>query len=282
MRFLLSLIIIIIVFQSCESDGFLFTKNNKIKYQLLELSIDETALKNGDFVDFSLKIFTKNDEQVIHFPDSTYRVQLIENEPCSVTFKEMLLELKKGDSAVFYCNAEEFFKCQKWSLPVDLDPKEEIKIHIKVLEVASELAVLNAKKKQQQLLDSLAVKVDSIIIEWNKTADTIIKYENMYIALEDSCQGFSIEKGNKVKIVHQTITMDGKLIENSTVEEPFEFIAGQQDQVIDGLRIAIGYMCFGQHAKIIIPHQYSFSESFRNQMGIYKEPIICNVHLLPK
>lgn len=281
MRIFLSLLIVILFFQSCESDGLLFTKNNKIKYQLLELSIDETAAKNGDFVDFSLRIFTSKDELIPHFSDSIYSVQLVENELCSVTFKEMILELKKGDSAVFYCYAEDFFKCQKWNLPDDLDPKEEIKIHIKVLEVASELAVLNAKK-QQQLLDSIAVKVDSIVIEWKKTADTIIKYENMYIALEDSCQGFSIEKGNKVKMVHKTTRLNGGLIEESSLNEPFEFIAGQQDQVIEGVRIAIGYMCFGQKAKILVPFQYSFSENFRQQTGINKEPIICDIELLQK
>jgi hypothetical protein len=76
--------------------------------------------------------------------------------------------------------------------------------------------------------------------------------------------------------------MNGKIIENYTLTEPFELIAGQQDQVIEGIRIAIGYLCYGQKARLLIPFDKSFTESFRYKFGINKEPIICNIEILEK
>jgi hypothetical protein len=121
---------------------------------------------------------------------------------------------------------------------------------------------------------------EAIITSWKEEGDSLLPYYDMLIAFRDSCKGEGLESGNKVKIVHKTMRLDGSIIEYSTFKEPFEFILGQQGQVIEGMQIAISYLCRGQRARVLIPAVYSFSQDFRNQAEIYNDAIIAEIEVL--
>jgi len=257
----------------------MFTEN-KVKYKILDLSTDEQKIQLGDYVRLNISISDSNDEI---FPLDSGNIMLFKmyNESCKGGLFEGLKQLNKGDSAVLFMRASEYFKCKNEEVPSFFIEDEIIKVNVRILDVSSELAKLKEFKELLQI-DSLVLKVNETINDFYLTADTVIKYDNLYIAIQNSCDGKRIETGEKVKMIHQTHMMNGKIIENYTLTEPFELIAGQQDQVIEGIRIALGYLCYGQKARLLIPFDKSFTESFRYKFGINKEPIICNIEILEK
>jgi hypothetical protein len=281
MRVSLLIIVQFILIFSCKSKNvdYLFTEN-KVKYKILDLSTDEQKIQLGDYVRLNISISDSNDDI---YPLDSGNIMLFKmyNESCKGGLFEGLKQLNKGDSAVFFIRASNFFNCKNEEVPSFFIEDEIIKVNVRILDVSSELAKLKEFKELLQI-DSLVLKVNETINDFYLTADTVIKYDNLFIAIQDSCAGRSIEKGEKVKMIHQTFMMNGKKIENSTLEQPFELIAGQQDQVIEGIRIAIGYLCYGQKARLLIPFDKSFTESFRYKFGINKEPIICNIEILEK
>jgi hypothetical protein len=281
MRILFFIPLLLALVYACKSkqDEYFYTEN-KVKFKILDLSSDEQKIQLGDYVRLNISISDSNDEI---YPLDSGNIILFKmyNESCKGGLYEGLKQLNKGDSAVFFMRASNFFKCQNEIVPTFFIEEETIKINLRVLDVSSELAKLKEFKELLQI-DSLVIRVNETLNEFYTKADTVVKYENLYIAIQDSCNGKRIEKGEKVKMVHQSFMMNGKKIENSTLEEPFELIAGQQDQVIEGIRIAIGYLCYGQKARLLIPFDKSFTESFRYKLGINKEPIICEIEILEK
>lgn len=281
MKIALIFIALVLFICSCNTHQgeYLLTENN-VKYKIIDLSDNEQKIQLGDYVRLNISIIDSNEDL---YPLDSGNIILFRmyNESCEGGLYEVLKQLNRGDSAVAYMVAKNFFTCQNEKVPTFFNEDEKIKVYFRILDVSSELSKLKQFKELIQV-DSLQLKINETIKLFYNESDTVIKYENLYIAITDSCKGRSIEKGEKVKMIHQSYMLNGKKIENSTSDEPFELIAGQQDQVIEGVRIAIGYLCYGQKAKLLIPFDKSFTESFRLQVGINKEPIICEIEILEK
>lgn len=277
---IVSLLLICFVFVYCKrnSDAIILTENN-IGYRILDLAIDESKIKTGDYVELNYAIIQSDQAYFSTLKKGSF-IYNVYNDSCKSNFQEVFLQLSNGDSAVIFFDALTFFNCVlKSDIPPFLDTEKEVEVYFRINKVTSEMAALKSQKELipiDTFAEQFALKVNEIKL----IADTVIKYDNLIIGISGACNDHKIHKGNKVKIVHETLLFDGRIIEGSTHEEPFEVVVGQQGQVIDGIALALGYMCEGQSAIILIPNNLSFSKSFRQQMGIFDQPIICHLEVL--
>ena len=70
----------------------------------------------------------------------------------------------------------------------------------------------------------------------------------------------SVKKGKKIKLAYKGYFLDGTLVDYTPNNWAFEFVLGQEGQLIDGLQLALYKLKKGEKAKIILPSQLAFGE----------------------
>jgi FKBP-type peptidyl-prolyl cis-trans isomerase FkpA len=70
----------------------------------------------------------------------------------------------------------------------------------------------------------------------------------------------SVKKGKKIKLMYKGYFLDGTLVDYTPNNWAFEFVLGQEGQLIDGLQLALYKLKKGEKAKIILPSRLAFGE----------------------
>ena len=70
----------------------------------------------------------------------------------------------------------------------------------------------------------------------------------------------SVKKGKKIKLFYKGYFLDGTLVDYTPNNWAFEFVLGQEGQLLDGLQLALYRMKKGEKAKIILPSRLAFGE----------------------
>jgi hypothetical protein len=240
-----------------------------ITYELLDFGDDELPIGIGQYISLHQQVLI-GDNQELFVKELNNQLQLL-NYSCKDGSMELFELLYSGDSVHAMVTFHQLLMCgiiqeiPKNSLPTDV---VQWRFRIRKIEAFP--------KDEIEAID----QYDFISNKWKAEGDSIFTFYKLLIAFRDSCDGEKLNSGNKIKIVHKTTRLDGSIIEYSTFKQPFEFILGQQGQVIEGIQIALGYMCKGQRVRVLIPSEYSFSLAFREQIETYDSPIIAEIEVL--
>jgi len=70
----------------------------------------------------------------------------------------------------------------------------------------------------------------------------------------------SVKKGKKIKLFYKGYFLDGALVDYTPHNWAFEFVCGQEGQLIEGLQLALYKLKKGEKAKIILPSQLAFGK----------------------
>ena len=91
----------------------------------------------------------------------------------------------------------------------------------------------------------------------------------------------SIKEGKRVKLRYKGSYLDGRIVDFTPENKPFEFVIGQEGQIIEGLRRALLGLKKGEKAKIILPSRLAFGSGGGSTGSIAPySPLLYEVEIL--
>ncbi|GAB4288259.1 MAG: hypothetical protein Kow0068_14050 [Marinilabiliales bacterium] len=248
---------------SCEENpfpGFSKTKSG-IYYKLLSVGTSKEKVNYGDYVTADI-VYQTIDDSI--FFNARRKVKITYPE-FQGSIDECFAMLYLEDSACFILNAGTFFsKTLHVPLPGFLKKDDLFKVSLKILDIKTEEEFL--KEKEEFL---------TWIEDFSEYEQTLLKHyiEEEQINVNPSNTGLYhiiIKKGNDVKVhIGDTVIvnyegrfLNGKIFDSTWKRNmPFEFVYGQEWQVIKGLEEAIGEMTELEESFFIMPSSIAFGET---------------------
>jgi FKBP-type peptidyl-prolyl cis-trans isomerase len=178
---------------------------------------------------------------------------------------ECLTLLGKEDSASFIISANDFFKKTLSSdLPSFIKETDKIKIHFRIDEIQTTEDYLKEKQAFMKWIDDFGEYEKTILkqyIEGSKLHISPLNSGMFYIPLVKGNET-AVKTGDTVTIHYEGRFLNGKFFDSTRKRnEPFQFVRGQQWQVIKGMEDAIAMMHEGEKALFIMPSDLAFGES---------------------
>jgi FKBP-type peptidyl-prolyl cis-trans isomerase len=230
-------------------------------FKLLKLGDSETRCKSGDFVTADIAYKTMNDSL---FFEGRRKFQ-IGKPKYPGAIDECLTMLGKEESASFIISATDFFtKTLGTSVPSFLTASDKMIIETEIVDIQT-IDQYNREKEAFLKWTEDFGEYEKIILK---------QYlEDSRLRLKPSPNGlYSIvlQKGNDRKVsVGDTIVvhyegrfLNGKFFDSTKKRnEAFQFVYGQQWQVIKGMEEAIATMHEGERSLFILPSDVAFGDS---------------------
>ncbi|MGZ3862315.1 MAG: FKBP-type peptidyl-prolyl cis-trans isomerase [Bacteroidia bacterium] len=203
----------------------------------------------------------------------------------SFLFCSHLFHYSVGDSLQYLIPTKEFYNnfFDVKKVAVFSEKDSCVKVAVKILQVLSEeelsrlkdsLFISNQQKKQEEF-----AQIKNYIITNFKDALPLVNDAFMEIVQKTKLD--SIKPGKRVKISYTGAYLDGRVVDFSPEGRPFELIMGQQDQIIEGLSIALYKLKKGEKAKIILPSRLAFGSSGSSNGSIAPySPLLYEVEIL--
>lgn len=251
------------LFTSCnfsEYEGYKKTKSG-IHFKLLTIGEDVVKAKPGDYVTADL-VYKTLDDSV--FFKGRRKFQLSEPK-FTGSVDECFMMLSEDESAEFIVSADQFFnKTIQAPLPGFITQNSDMKIEIKILEIQTEEDYFKEKEAFLHWIEDFGDYERVILRQFIEEEElNILPHESgiYYINLKEG-NGKTVEEGDTIIVDYEGKFLNGKFFD-STIKrnEPFQFVFGQQWQVVPGLEEAIGMMEEHERALFIIPSDLAFGET---------------------
>lgn len=180
----------------------------------------------------------------------------------SYSFAPHLFSFSPGDSLEYLVPAKkfflEFFRDERVAFFSEHDSC--VKLAVKILgllnddefqRISDSLRIANASRQSTEL-----DLIEEYVATNFKNPVCLAPGEYMEKLTET---GFdSIKPGKRIAVRFRGTYLDGHPVDVNFSGQPFEFIYGQERQVIEGLQIAFAALKKGEKAKIILPSQLAF------------------------
>jgi len=255
----LFVITILIITISCESKFPDYTETSSgIYYKIHELGEVERKPKNGEYITVDLIYKTMTDSVFFcrrrKFP--------IENPEFKGDIDECFTLLSVGDSASFIINANLFFKkTLKTDIPKFLLSSGLMKIDARLIDVQSEKEFINDKKEFLSWIEDFAKYEKTILKHFLEEKELGVDptKSGLYYLTTQKGHGPKVKLGDSLSVHYEGRFLDGKIFDSTKRRnQSFQFVYGQEWQVIKGLEESIGMMCEGEHALVIVPSTIAF------------------------
>lgn len=285
----LFLIVSVWLIVSCDSSTpeFYYTKG-KLKYQYHDIVEDGKVPAIGDYLSVYIDYKTADGKLIYSSIGSTYNnKQVIHLGKPTIEggIEEGFAQLMEGDSVTFYISAEKFFSNYlSTSLPKGIDKEEEILITLRLIKIESPYEHEIRMEEEAAICElSEFHLIDSIVDTWELKGEPVESINGIYIVKGNEISEDTIKYGNIVNISYKGYYPNGKEFYNNLETNPDEFKVGVEGQTIEGLKIAMLNMNYGQSAKIIIPSYLGFSAEAINSGQVPScTPLIFELKILNK
>lgn len=257
------MVIPLVLFNGCHPKSLYpeYSRNkNGIHYKLIQIGDNGIKAKPNDYITVTLTYRTLRDSL---FFTGKRKFQITEPE-FKGSIDECFIMMAEGDSASFIISADNFFiNTLGSSLPTFIPANSNMKIDIMV----NEIQTLNEYNKQKEaflswiedfgeyekILLKQYIEEEKLDIEPSKTG--------LYTINIKKGEGRKVAKGDTIIVHYEGRFLNGKFFD-STVKrkEPFQFVYGQEWQVIQGLEEAIGTMTEGEKSLFILPSDIAFGK----------------------
>ncbi len=278
---ILSVALISIFFSSCENKYPNYKKSEQgIYYKYYVIGEKNKNAKYSDYIFADITYKTTKDSI---FFEGKRKFQITPSD-FNGGIEDCFLMLSKGDSADFIISANDFFvKTLHTKLPSFLKNNEDMIVAIKLIDIMTKEEY---EKEKQEFLAWIKdfeeyeqVKLKHYLETENTSVDPA--KNGLYKILEQKGNGKTIEKGDTIIVDYEGKFLNGKKFD-STIDRnaPFQFIYGNQWQVIKGLEIALSTMQENEKSTFIMPSYFAFG-SKGSSTGIIPPftSVIFTVHL---
>ncbi|MBI4931528.1 MAG: FKBP-type peptidyl-prolyl cis-trans isomerase [Bacteroidetes bacterium] len=257
------------LFFSCSDSPFPdFTKTkNGLYYKLIDIGESDKRAKPGDYV--TVQMIIKSEKDSILY--DTRRIGLDGSVTFLLTtpqqekdYREGFQYLSEGDSAAFITDAYAFYM-KKNNKPVPMGMKMEsiIKVQARVLKIrtpeehAKDMLIEKGKLEQAEFEEKKIL--DKYMADSSIPAQ-LIGNGMYYIKLQEG-KGLTPDSGSVALLNYRGSFLNGRCFDFFFESQPFEYMVGQEDQLIKGLEIGVRRMHEGEKAKFIIPSHLAFGSS---------------------
>lgn len=288
MRNSLLFISLIIFFLGCKEpkyEGFAISDSG-LHYRIDVLGND-TKVRQGNYLTVAYTVESLNKKLL---KKSRKLFKLNEREEDGGIVEGVYL-MSEEDSMVFYMPAENIYnKFIKEPVPKEILKSQDVKVSLKVEKVQTEKEFINAKNKFRQWLMTNNIDDQNLVIEEEYIGSYIketgeeysVTPNGLYYHVVNSGEGNYPEFGKGVLIDYEGVTLEGLKFDSTKDRgQPFDFILGNEYQVIKGIEEGIFLMKPGAVFKFIIPSHLAYGESGTADKVIQPNtPVIYYVELL--
>jgi len=261
---LTSLLIISLFLISCnrtsEYPGYNKSKNGFF-YKLIKIGDESPKCQYNDYVTADICYKTMNDS--VFFTGR--RKFQISRPVFPGAIDECFTMLAKDDSASFIISAANFFrKTLSSDLPSFLKENSNIKINVVIIDIQTPQEYSREKEAFLKWIEDFGEYERTILKQYLDGAKLKIKplSSGMYHLILKRGNTKGVALGDTVIVHYEGRFLNGKFFDSTRQrKEAFQFVYGQQWQVIKGMEDAIGMMHEGEKALFIMPSELAFGET---------------------
>jgi FKBP-type peptidyl-prolyl cis-trans isomerase FkpA len=255
------LILIFIILASCEfgSEYPGYSKSRDgFYYKLRKIGEGSVIANVGDYVTVDLAYRTMQDSL---FFQGRRKFQLTEPS-FRGSVDHCFLMLEAGDAASFIISANDFFtRTLETALPSFMNEEDLLIVDIDMIEIQKEQDFLREKEAFLYWVNDFGEYEKVLLTQFfqNEKLDAKQTESGLYLINLKEGLGKSVELGDTVEVHYEGRFLNGKFFDSTRMrEEAFQFIYGQEWQVVEGLEEALGYMREGDISLVILPSKLAF------------------------
>jgi hypothetical protein len=149
-----------------------------------------------------------------------------------------------GDSLEYISATSDFIK-------KELNLKDTLVYHLRIDRIKTESDLNDARQVELAVLDSIA-RSELVRNEFREL-------DGIFMNIKEAGDTTAVLEGREVVIHYRGTDLNGRVFDDSRrMDAPFRFVMGNENQVIEGLEIALYEMTKGDLATLIIPSWYAF------------------------
>jgi FKBP-type peptidyl-prolyl cis-trans isomerase FkpA len=254
-------VIVLFLLSGCSGKYPGFKKTNSGIYVALH-KIGESNVKSkyGDYIITDMSYQTIKDS--VFF--KARRKFKLENPGYTKSVNECFTMLSEGDSATFIIPASDFFsRTLGKSLPSFIKENEDMKISANIVEIQSEEEYTSEKNAFLKWIEDFSEYEREILRQFLQGSKISVPptASGLYYIKISPGNGKKVKTGDTLSIDYEGRFLNGKFFDSTKKRfEPFQFVYGQEWQVIKGLEEGIGLMEEGEKALLIIPSDLAFGQ----------------------
>jgi FKBP-type peptidyl-prolyl cis-trans isomerase FkpA len=260
-----------------------YSKENGFYYKLISIGDGKTKPDSTQTLWIDVSCQTLKDSV---FWDSKHNLsQKLFVNINSYSFINKLYTFSVGDSLQYLIPSPlfftEFFDTKKVAVFCEKD--SAVKMSVKILQVLTDDELAHIKdslfvSNEQKNMEEFS-QIKNYVTANFKKAITLANDAFMEVSLISKSD--SVKQGKRIKMAYKGSYLDGRLVDFTPENKPFEFIMGQQDQIIEGLRLALCHLKRGEKAKIILPSRLAFGSGGGSNGNIAPySPLLYEVEIL--
>lgn len=261
---------ILVPFTGCSSEseysGYSKTRSG-INYKLNAIGEGHNTPEPGDYITIDLFYSTVSDS--VFF--SGRRKFRLEQPAYRGSAEECFAMLRTGDEADFIINAYEFFdNTLGVSLPGFFTEEDDIKISVKMIDIQTEQSYQEEKQAFLAWIEDFGeyerFRLESFIKDEQIPGEP--DQSGMHRVMLNEGTGKRVETGDTIEVHYEGKFLDGRFFDSTRkTDEVFQFVYGEEMQLLKGVEKAVGSMREGDKALIIIPSDLAFG-SYGSSTGI--------------
>jgi FKBP-type peptidyl-prolyl cis-trans isomerase FkpA len=230
-------------------------------YKLVKIGEDSPKCQYSDYV--TLDICYKTIKDSLFF--NGRRKFQISKSNFAGSIDECLTVLAKDDSASFIIGASDFFKKTLSSeLPAFLKEGDKIKVNVSVIDIQTPKQYAHEKEAFLKWIEDFGEYEKTILSQYLEGSKLKVKQlsSGMYFMMIKPGNSRGVKLGDTVVVNYEGRFLNGKFFDSTHHRnEAFQFVYGQQWQVVKGMEEAIGMMHEGEKALFIMPSEFAFGET---------------------
>lgn len=258
-----------ILFFSCGDKRFRdFTKTkNELYYKLVDVGEGNKKAKPTDYI--TAQIIIKSEKDSILYDTRMIGLEgavtfLLAAPEYEKDYREGFQYLSEGDSAVFITDAYALYmKKNHTVIPSGMNLETPIYVHVRVLKIRTpeehEKDMHAEKEKSEQGEFEEKKLLEKYLADSAITAE-LISNGMYYIKLQKG-KGLTPDSGRVALLNYKGSFLNGRCFDFFYESQPFEYMVGQEEQLIKGLEIGVRRMHEGEKARFIIPSHLAFGST---------------------
>ncbi len=258
-----------------------YTKQNNFYYKLISLGDGSKKTDSTQYLLIEASCKTLSDStfwDTKHKGSQTFFIT--KNSPY---FLKSVYGFSIGDSLQYLFPTGKFFKeFFKSEVPFFCKNDSCIKFSLKIARTLS-ANQYNAFKDSLNEVEKKKESNEQIQIQnyISKNCKQVNEFSaNAFIEITHTTSLDSVKKGKKIKLFYKGYFLDGTLVDYTPHNWAFEFVCGQEGQLIAGLQLALYKLKKGEKAKIILPSQLAFgSEGSSNGAVPPYTPLVYQIEI---
>ncbi len=262
-RALILLLIVLALFSSCNLKRYPGYKwfGHGIFYRLVRIGEDTLKPKTGDYI--TVKLRYRSLENRIIF-DGIRKFPL-GSPSYKGGIEECFAYLSKGDAASFIIDAEKFYtQTLGTNTPSFLENKKKMIIDIEMIDIQTEIQYKREKEAFMRWIKDFGEYERVILKQYLEEQKLDVKPTAsglIFIKVKEG-KARKVSLGDTLVIHYEGHFLNGKFFDSTKRRnEAFQFVYGQQWQVIKGLEEGVGMMHDGEKAILIVPSELAFGEN---------------------